>query len=116
MTDHRPNTYDDDDMQSVLDRIEEIDAQKKSIMATAMAECGKLSDKIKEIKKEAADDLKIPRKVLNPLLKRRRLERQIEAIDGDVDEDFQEVYVDACGQFAMFAPVDQDETSNLGAN
>lgn len=116
MTDHRPNTYDDDDLSAKLDEIEALEAQKKSIMAKAASDCSGIAAKIKAAKKEAKDDLNIPLKVLNPLLKRRKKEREIQEIDAAIDGDFQEVWEDACGQFAFFAPVDADGTSNVGLN
>lgn len=106
MSEQRPNTYDDDDLAAKLEEIEALIAQKASIMATAMGECAKISEKIKTAKKEAKDDLSIPLKVLNPLLKRRKLEREIEKIDESIDEDFADVWADASGQFCMFAPVE----------
>ena len=113
MTDHRPNTYDDDDLAATLSEIEGLEAQKRKIVATAAADCSAIAGKIKEAKKSAKDDLGIPLSVLNPLLKRRKLERKIEEINEGIDDDFQEVWEDACGQFALFAPADRDESSNL---
>jgi uncharacterized protein (UPF0335 family) len=109
MTEYRANTYEDDDMLSVIQSIEKLEDEKASIMAAAMGECAGLAEKIKTIKKEAKDDLSIPLKVLNPILKRRKLERKIAAIVEAVDEDFIEVFEDAAGQFCMFSPVERED-------
>lgn len=106
---YQANTYDDDDMRDIIDQIEAHEASKKAIIAKAMGECSGLSAKIKELKKTAKDDLSIPLKVLNPILKRRKLERQIDDINEGVDEDFAEVFEDAVGQFCMFAPIEDTE-------
>lgn len=105
MTEYKSNTYADEDMKSVIDQIEALEAEKVSIMSAAMGECSAVAEKIKKVKKEAKDDLSIPMKVLNPLLKRRKLERKISEIDGAIDEDYVEVFLDAAGQFCMFAPI-----------
>lgn len=106
---YEKNTYSDDDMLSVIQSIEKLEDEKASIMATAMGECAGLSQKIKAIKKEAKDELSIPLKVLNPILKRRKLERKIAAIADAVDEDFIEVFEDAAGQFCMFSPNERED-------
>lgn len=109
MTDYRANTYSDDDMRSVIEQIEKLEAQKGSARMTAAAECSALAGKIKATKKEAKE-LGIPMKVLNPILRRRKLERQISELG--VDEEYAEVYEDAAGQFCMFAPVERDEPAD----
>lgn len=108
--------YDDDDLKAKIDEIEALEAQKTTIMAKAAAECSAIAGKIKAAKKEAKDDLSIPLKVLNPLLRRRKLERKIQETDEAVDDDFAEIYQDAAGQFCFFSPAEQDETSNVGPN
>jgi len=109
MVEYRKNSYSDEDMRTVLDHIEGLKAANRSIMAAAMAECAANNAKIKAEKKIAKDDLGIPLKVLNPLLKRRELERKIADITDDVDEEYIEVFEDAAGQFCMFAAVDAED-------
>jgi uncharacterized protein (UPF0335 family) len=109
MTEYRQNSYDDDDMRAVIDAIESLEAQKKSIMAAAMGECAGIANKIKVQKKQAKDDLGIPMKVLNPILKRRSLERKIEELTSNVDEDYIEVFEDAVGQFCFFSMVNDED-------
>lgn len=109
MTEYRKNSYSDEDMRDILAQIEKLEAEKIAIMSKAMGECGGVANKVKALKKTAKDDLGIPLKVLNPLLKRRKLERKIEDLNDGIDEDYVEVWEDACGQFAMFAPMEEVE-------
>lgn len=106
---YKSNSYEDDDMRSVIDQIETYEAQKAKIMASAMGECAGLSSKIKDVKKQAKDELGIPLKVLNPLLKRRKLEKKIADLSDGVDEDYVEVFEDAVGQFCLFALIEDED-------
>lgn len=56
MTDHKPNTYEDEDMQSVIEQIEKLEDEKTSIKAKAAGECSGIAAKIKTLKKEAKDE------------------------------------------------------------
>jgi hypothetical protein len=105
VTEYARNTYDDEDMKAILTEIEDHESEIEKIMASAMGKAAGIRKKIKAVKKRAKDDLAIPMGVLVPLLKVRKLDRQRKKIEDDVSEELIEVYVDAAGQFSMFAPV-----------
>ena len=109
MSDRKSNTWDDDDFSSVLANFEDLDAQAEKIMAAARGEVSGIRAKQKALKKEAADDLGIPRKVLNATIKTRRLERELEKIAKGVDEEFAELFEDAMGQFSFLKPTEKEQ-------
>lgn len=102
-TQYQTNGYSDDDFRQVLQEIEEFEEQKLSIRAKAAGECGGIAKRIKNAK-ATAKALGIPLLVLGASLKARKLERQLQAIADDIPEDLAEVWLDAAGQFSMFAP------------
>jgi uncharacterized protein (UPF0335 family) len=101
VTEQRKNGYEDSDALQIIERIEEMEAKKKSIMAAAMSECAQVSKKIKDVFGEAKQ-VNIPLQPLRATLKRRALERKIEAIDETIPDDLVDVYEDMTGQFALF--------------
>lgn len=108
MTDYKQNAYDDDDMRQVLAKWRKLEKQKLSVLATARGEASGFAGKQKDLIKEAADDLGIPRAVLRPLIRKLKKAEEIKAIDDGVDEEYREVYADASGQF-QFWPEDEEE-------
>lgn len=109
MSEQRNVSYEDDDLRQVIDEIETMDAQCETIMARARGEVSGIRAKQKARKKIAAKELGIPRGILLPLLKRRKLEKQIAKVDEGVDDDLAEVYEDARGQLSFLAPVTDAE-------
>lgn len=107
MTEQRKNSYEDSDLRQILGEIEDFEAEKVSIRATAAGECGGIAKQIGNAKGRAKE-LGIPAAILNGLLKTRNLERQIAAVADGVPEDHAEMWVDAVGQFSFLAP-DTDE-------
>jgi hypothetical protein len=108
VTEYRKNGFEDEDFLKQLLAIEELEAEQRSIRAKAASECGKLAKRIKN-EKATAKALGIPPSILSASLKTRKLERQIEAVAADIDEDLIEVWEDAAGQFSMFAPGPDEE-------
>ncbi|AVX04309.1 hypothetical protein MXMO3_01784 [Maritalea myrionectae] len=104
------NTYDDDDLKAVVDEIEAFEAKKEEIMAAARGECAGIAKKIKDTKKRAKTELRIPGKPLSALLKTRKLERQIKEVADGVDEDEIEIFEDMTGQFSFLKPANDDQT------
>lgn len=99
------NGYDDGDFRQQLDAIEALEEEKLSIRMTAASECSKVAKRIKN-EKATAKALGIPLAILNTSLKSRKLERQLQALAEDIPEDLAEVWIDAAGQFSMFAPTE----------
>lgn len=103
MKDQKKNAYEDSDLQQQLDAIEELEAEKASIMAEAAGRCSGIAKRIQnEIK--TAKALGIPTKSFNAMRKVRKLERKIEEATADVPEDEIELFEDMSGQFSIFAP------------
>ncbi|MDR3473370.1 MAG: hypothetical protein P4M09_17050 [Devosia sp.] len=110
MTEQLKNGFDDDDLKSVVSNIEDLEAEIKTVMATAMNEAKKLRTKIKDIRLEAKSDLNIPLKSLSALLKTRKLQKKLEEIAADVPDDQAEIFEDMVGQFSFLPPVDDEDT------
>ena len=97
------NGYEDDDLSSIVTDIEELEAEKKAVMAAALQECGQITKRIKNKFAEAKDDLAIPLKPLKAMLKLRKKQREMDAIVADVPEEFGEMLESmqaALGDFA----------------
>lgn len=105
------NSWADEDFQQILDEIEELEAEKVSIMAKAAGDCGGIAKKIKTAK-ATAKDLGIPLSILGATLKTRKYERKIEEIAKGVPDDQVELFMDAMGQFSWLKP---EETGESGA-
>lgn len=99
----KKNSYEDSDFQQVLDEIEGYEESKRTIRARAAGECSALSKKIEDAKKTATK-LSIPKKILNTVLKQRKLEEQLQDLANDVPDDMAELYADAAGQFSFLKP------------
>lgn len=79
-------------VQSAVERVEEVQANIDEIMENARAEASPLRDDIKEIKREAVDDLGITRKVLNAKISARRLMRKADSRRDNLDEEHQDEF------------------------
>lgn len=99
----KPNGYQDEDLQQIIDEIEGLKDEKTSIMAEAAGRCSGIAKKIANAKK-TAKALGIPTRSLNALLKVRDLERKIDAASKDVPEDEIELFADMTGQFSFLKP------------
>ena len=80
------NTIDADEVRRAVADIEGMLAELLSLRGAYMAQCKGVRERIKAAKDEAADN-GIPRKALNIELKRRELERKIDGLMADADED-----------------------------
>lgn len=107
MTDPARNGYDDDDLKAIIYDIEGFIDEKASVMGAAMEKCSRLSKKIADAKK-TAKSLNIPTAPLNALLKTRKLQRKLDEIAKDIDEDYVEVFEDMVGQLSWLAPVEDE--------
>lgn len=106
MTEQQRNGYDDDDFRQVIQEIEEADDEAESIMATARGKVSGIRTRQKNRIKIAKQELQIPSDVLRAVLRQRKLERKLKLLADSVADDLVEVYVDAAGQFSLFAPED----------
>lgn len=109
MTQTRPakpkaNSYEDSDFLQVIQEIEEMDDEIVTIQATAAGKIGGVKTRKANRKKIAKQELGIPTKVLEAVLKQRSLERQIAKISAGVPDDEVELYADAAGQFSFLKP------------
>lgn len=109
------NLYEDSDFQSVIDEIEEIDAEAEEIMASARGKVSKLRESQKRKKKMAKQELNIPTEILNASLKSRKLEKQLQRIAQGVPEEMVELWADAAGQFSFLKPKDGENTVQAAA-
>lgn len=100
--------YEDSDMRQVIGEIETMLDEQTTIKAKSAADCGVIARRVKA-RKKAATSLGIKTKLLNRLLKQRALERQLRDNAGEVDEADAEIFLEASGQFSMFAPVEGEE-------
>lgn len=98
------NGYDDDDFLQVIQEIEDADDEAESIMATARGKVSGIRTRQKNRIKIAKQELQIPSDVLRAVLKQRKLERKLKLLADSVADDMVEIYVDASGQFSLFAP------------
>jgi hypothetical protein len=110
MNEMRRNTYEEDDLKSVVEEIEGFEAEKEKIMAEAKGRCAGLSKKIKATKKTAREELLIPSKPLNALLKTRKLEKKLKDVAEGVDEDEVEIFEDMTGQLSFLKPANDDKS------
>lgn len=104
----KKNGYEDADFQQVLEEIEALEAERRSITAEAAGRASGIAKKIADVKKTATK-LNIPRPVLAAVLKQRKLEQQLQDVADSVPDEFAEVYEDAAGQFSFLKPADEDE-------
>ena len=86
------NGYDGAALQRFIDRIEALQADIDQIMDDAKAKCQPLRDDIKEVKDEACDAVGVTKKVLNAVIRQRRLKFRAEHVRDKLDEDQQESY------------------------
>lgn len=114
MPDYKSNSYDDDDMEAVLQVLDEKDGEADKIMASARGKVGAIRKWQKAEIKRARDELGIPIGVLKPLRKMRGLERQMQRVTDEVSEDLIEVFEDAAGQFSLFATEEASEPAPPG--
>lgn len=105
MTEQKRNGYEDSDFRDILVEIEGYQDEQAEERASAAGKCSALAKRIKNAK-DTAKKLGIPLAVLNASLKARKLERQLQDIAAGIPDDLAEVWVDASGQFSMFAPED----------
>lgn len=103
--DYIKNGFEDDDALALLQRVEELEDQKASVMASARGECSGIAKQIKNALAEAKE-LNIPRASFNGWRKKRKHERAIKAIESSIPEEEIEVYLEGSGQFSLFAPTD----------
>ena len=108
MTNFKNVPYEDSDFQQIIDEIEGFEDEKTSIRAEAAGKCSGISKKIENAKK-TAKKLGIPKGVLVGTLKTRKLERQIEDIAGNINDDETELFEDAIGQFSWLKPNDSEQ-------
>lgn len=109
MTEQRKNSFEQADLQQIIDEIEEQEADIASIMGEAMGRVGGVRKTIVNLKTRAREDLKIPGAILSAALKTRKLERQLQKVADSVPDDLAEVWEESSGQFSMFAPANDDE-------
>ena len=79
------NGFDKDEVQSFVDRVENVDAKIDEIMEKAKKDCQPHRDDIKEIKNDASDE-GLAKKPFNALLRRRKLLRKAEAVEDALNE------------------------------
>jgi predicted transcriptional regulator len=103
MTKFKPKEYDEDDLRTVLEEIERLDAEQRTIRAESAGRCSAIAKKIEDAKKTATK-LKIPKKLLSTLIKQRKLEQQLQDLADDVPEELAEIYEEESGQFSLFVP------------
>jgi hypothetical protein len=115
MTEFKKNTFDEEDMRSVLSEFEEMNDEAEELMASARGKVAGLRKKQKELKRRAKDDLGIPSAILNPILRQRNLERQMRKNAAEVAEEWTEVFEEASGQFSLFAPDDNEKPEEAPA-
>lgn len=110
----KANSYEDSDLEKVLTDIEELEAEKASIMAEAAGRCSGIAKRIaNEIK--TAKALGIPVKSLNALRKVRKLERKIEEAAAEVPDDEIELFEDMTGQFSWLQPEEGESAAHAAA-
>lgn len=109
MSEQQRNGYEDDDLKAVVQNIEQLEDEIKSIMASAMNDAKQKRSKIKDIRLEAKG-LNIPLRSLSVLLQTRKLQRKIEKVAGDVPDDQAEIFEDMIGQFSFLPPEKEGET------
>lgn len=80
-------------LRNLLDRIANVQKDIDGTMDAAKAECAPLREDIGNIKKEA-NEAGFSRKEFNALVRKDRLEKQIEAIPSQLDEEQKERYDD----------------------
>jgi uncharacterized protein (UPF0335 family) len=80
-------------LRGYLDRIAEVQAEIDKIMENAKAACSPLREDIDEIRKEA-NEAGFARKELNTLIRKERLERKLERVAENLDEEQKERYED----------------------
>ena len=104
MTEQIRNSWDDDDFRSVVLEIEEMEDEKSQIMATARGKAMKVSERIKNRKKIAKQELRVDTDILNAVLKDRKLDRQKAKLAESIPDEKMELWIDAAGQFAFIPP------------
>ena len=97
------NSYEDDDFKQVLETIEGLEAERRSLLAEAAGKSSAIAKKIADEKKTATK-LNIPKALLNAVLKQRKLEEQLQDIADGIPDDMAELYQDASGQFSFLQP------------
>lgn len=110
----RKNGYEDSDFRDIINEIEGFKAEQAEIRASAAGKCSALAKRIKN-SKATAKALGIPLAIVNASLKARDLERQLQDVADSIPDDLAEVWVDASGQFSMFAPADGEDASENSA-
>lgn len=79
------NGFDPADVERRVSAFENVQGDIDQIMADARAECQPHRDDLKQIKKDAAEQGHIPKKVFAAKLRERRLKRQADAIRKKLD-------------------------------
>lgn len=85
-------TFDPQVTPEYVDQVEELQEKVDTIMKAAKDKCSPLRESIAEIKKEAADSVNMPRKEFNTLLRKRRLQRQIDACTQILTDEQQDIF------------------------
>lgn len=103
MTEIRRNSYDDEDLKQIVERIEAAHQKKQDAVDLASSDCKRT---IKVIEAEAKN-VGIPIKLLKKSLRIRKLEQKIaDEVDGVSAVDI-EVFTDMQGQMSFLKPVDE---------
>ena len=110
----KSNSWEDEDFARVIEQHEKLDAEAESVMAEARGRVNGLRTRQKNLKKEAVDDLGIPRSILNATLKTRVLEKKIDKLAKSLNDDDVELFEDAVGQFSFLKP-SKEQTGKTGA-
>jgi uncharacterized protein (UPF0335 family) len=102
------NNFDQDQVQSFIDAIEEQDKRMESEKGSYMRFCKSAREEQDTIYNSAKEN-GIPKKVLKGLVKERQLERQKKKVRDQIDEDYTPLYDDLRKVFANYQePVQED--------
>lgn len=104
--------YSDDDFKKVLATIEEHEAKKEEVMASARGTASGYARLIANEIKTAAK-LGISKDLLNAVRRNRKLEQQIADNAANLPSDLIELFEEASGQFSMFPTEEGEERSNV---
>lgn len=115
----KPNHFSIEDLKSIIDEMEEVEAEKRSTLAKQAGEIAgvkqRFANMMLEHKKdesavrERAAGLGIPREQLNAALEQRELERKLMEIPKKLSDDSIEVYLEMSGQFSILPPLTDEE-------
>lgn len=106
------NSYEDEDFQTVLSELDEMDEEVEAILASARGTVSAIRKRQQNRIKIADKELRIPPSLVRAVRKQRNLERQIAGIAENLQDDMVELFADAAGQFSFLKPDEEHPQDN----